>query len=145
MNRDGTEFAVVDTSTALDTLGAVDYHRGQFVSGSGVVGTADSLDGASLGALAAADALLAVDDIAHEFLADAGAAFLVDDVLHILIPEVVEGAEYGVRRGLSEAAESGILDDGGEVAEVVEVLHGAAAVGDLLKNFAEALVADTAG
>ena len=90
MNRDGTKFTVVDTCTALDALGAVDNHRGQFVSGSGVVGTADSLDGASLGALATSDALLAIDDVAHEFLADTGAALLVDNVLDIFIPEVVE-------------------------------------------------------
>ena len=97
MNRDGTEFTVVDAGTALDTLGAVDSHRSQFVAGGGVIGTADSLDGASLGALAAADALFAVDDIAHKFLADTGTAFLVDDVLHVLVPEVVESRENGVR------------------------------------------------
>ena len=145
MNRDSTEFAVVDASAALDALVAVDNHGGQLVAGSGVVGAADSLDGASLGALAAADALLAVDDIAHEFLADAGAAFLVDDVLHILVPEVVEGGENGVRRGLAETAECGVLDDSGEVAQLGEVFHGAATVGDFFKDFAEALVADTAG
>ncbi len=145
MNGDCTEFTVVDAGTALDALGAVDDHGSQLVAGSGVVGTGDSLDGATLGALSAADALLAVDDVAHELLADAGAALLVDDVLHILIPEVVEGAEYGVRRGLAETAESGVLDDGSEVAEFLEVFHGAATVGNLLEDFAEALVADTAG
>ena len=145
MNRDGTEFTVVDAGSALNTLGAVDNHRSQFVSRSGIFGTADCLDGASLGALAAADALLAVDDIAHEFLADTGTAFLVDDVLHVFVPEVVEGRKNGVGRGLTKTAKSGVLDDGCQVAELGEVLHGAATVGDFLKDFAEAFVTDTAG
>ena len=145
MNRDGTEFTVVDASTALDALGAVDDHRSQFVSGSGVVRAADSLDGAALGALAAADALLAVDDVAHKFLADTCTALLVDDVLDVLVPEVVEGRQNGVRRGLAKSAESGILDDGGQVAEFGKVFHRTATVGDLLEDFAQTLVADTAG
>ncbi len=145
LNRDCTEFTVVDASTALDALGAVDNHRSQLVAGGGVVGTADSLDRASLGALAAADALLAVDDIAHKFLADTGTALLVDHVLHILVPEVVESRQNRVRRGLAKAAQGGVLDNGGQVAQLLEVIHRAAAVGDLLKDFAQTLVADTAG
>ena len=115
------------------------------MAGSDVVGAGDGLGGAVLGALAATDALIGVDDILHELLADAGAALLVHDVLHILIPEVVEGGEDGVGRGLAEAAEGAVLDDGGQVAQGVEVVHRAVAVGDLLQQLAEALVTDAAG
>ena len=90
-NSNCTKFTVVDTGTALDTLGAVDNHRSQFVAGSDIIGAGDGLYGAALGALAAANALLAVDSIAHEFLADTGTALLVNYMLHILIPEVVKG------------------------------------------------------
>ena len=145
LNRDCTEFTVVDASTALDALGAVDNHRSQLVAGSGIVGTADSLYRASLSALATANALLAVDDIAHKFLADTGTAFLVNHVLNILVPEVVESRQNRVRRGLAKAAESGILDNGGQVAQLVKVFHRTATVGNLLKDFAQTLVTDTAG
>ena len=132
--RDGTKLTILVAGTALDALRLVDDHRGQLVAGSDVVGTGDGLGGAVLGALAATDALLGVDDILHEFLADAGAALLVHDVLHVLIPEVVEGRENGVGRGLAEAAEGAVLDDGGQVAQGIEVVHRAVAVGDLLSS-----------
>ena len=144
-NRNCTKFTVVDTGTALDTLGAVDNHRSQFMAGSDIIGAGDGLYGAALGALAAANALLAVDNIAHEFLADTCTARLVDDVFDVFIPEVVEGGENGVGRGLTKAAEGGVLDDSSEVAELLEVFHGAATAGNLLKDFAQALVTDTAG
>ena len=145
LNGNSAELAVADTGAALDALGGVDDHGGELVAGGDVVGAEDGVDGAALGALAAADALLGVDDVAHQLLADAGAALLVDHVLHVLVPEVVEGGEDRVGRGLAEAAEGAVLDDGGQVAQGVEVVHGAGAVGDLLKQLAEALVADTAG
>ena len=144
-NRDGTKLTVLVAGTALDALGLLDHHGSELVAGGDVVGAGDGFGGAVLGALAAADALLGVDDVLHEFLADAGAALLVDDVLDVFVPEVVEGAEDGVGRGLAEAAEGAVFDDGGEVAEGVEVVHGAGAVGDFLEEFAEAFVTDAAG
>ena len=67
------------------------------MAGSDVVGLRDGLGGAVLLTSATANALLLVDFITHELLADASAAFLVNNVLNILIPEVVEGRKYRVR------------------------------------------------
>ena len=57
---------------------------------SDVVGLRDGFCRAVLGAFAAADTFILVDDVVHEFLADTSAALLVDDVLNVFIPEVVE-------------------------------------------------------
>ncbi len=46
------------------------------------------------------------------------------------MPEVAQGAEHGVRRGLAESAEAGVLDDVAEGFQAVEVVMRTVAVAD---------------
>ena len=55
-----------------------------------VVSLRDGFRRAVLGALAAADTFIFVDEVVHEFLADTGTALLIDDVLDVFVPEVVK-------------------------------------------------------
>jgi hypothetical protein len=96
---------------------------------------ADGFDGAIASAGSASDADGFVDFVVDEVLADTGTAFLVDDVLDILVPEVVQSGEDGVGRGLSQSAEGCVFDINGKVAQLLQVFHGALALGDLVEHF----------
>ena len=86
-----------------------------------------------------------IDGVDPEGTALVGGTALVHDVGHVLVVEVVDGREHGVGGCLAETAESGILDDLAEVLEVVQILHRTLALGNLVENLLETLVADTAG
>ena len=89
---------------------------------------ADSRSRAVAGALCAALALLRVDDIVEESLADACRASLVNDMSNILISEVFESRENRVRCCLTESAESVGLNVLGQLFESVEVFEFASAL-----------------
>ena len=104
----------------------------------------DGSDGAVAGASRTTFTLVSVDDILFEGLALSGRTFLFGHVSHVLIPEVVDGGQNGVRGGLTQTAEGGVFDDLAEVLQQGEVFHGAVTLGNAAKDFAQALVTDTA-
>ena len=115
------------------------------MTGSGVVGTRDSVSRALLGADAAADTGVHVDGVANEVLAHAGGALLVHDVSHILVAEVAQGGENGVRSRLTQAAERCGLDVVAEFLHTVQVLQLTVTGDDLVQQLKQALGTDTAG
>ena len=73
-------------------------------------------------------------------LALPGRALVVADVGHVLVVEVVERGQHGVRGSLSQSAEGGVLDDLAQVLQRVEVFHRALALGDFVENLVQPLV-----
>ena len=67
--------------------------------------TGDGADGTLSCAGCTATALVRIDLILEKVLTYAGRALLIDNVSHVLIAEVAECGEYGVRSCLTETAE----------------------------------------
>ena len=137
-HADGLEFAFFLAGAALDALGGVDEMR--FLAFA-----LDGIDGAIAGAEGAADAELRVDVVGQQGFALPCRTLVVADVGDVFVIEVFQGREHGVRGGLPQSAERRVLDDVAQVAQVLQVLHGAFALGDAGEDFQEALVADAAG
>ena len=123
--------------SATDAQVRIDYVRFADVSH-------DSGSRAVLGAYTATAALLRIDGVGQQSLALLRAALVLLHVLLIFFVEVVHRGEDRVRRSLSESAESGVLDDLGEVLEHLQVLHLTLSFGNLGKDFEHPLVADAA-
>ena len=66
------------------------------MTGGNVIGSGDSIGGTVLGAEAATDTLILIDDEVQQALADAGWTLLIDNVSDVLIAEETEGGENGV-------------------------------------------------
>ena len=58
----------------------------------------------------AAFAFLGIDRVYSHSLADMSSAFLFHDMFHILIPEILDGAEHRKRRALAQSAERTVFD-----------------------------------
>ena len=138
MNGYRIEFTFLQTCTAADTFLRVDD---VCLLDLALDGSGRTCPGAGRTALAP----VRIYGVDPEGAALVGRTALVHDVGHVLVVEVVDGREHGVGRCLAETAESGILDDLAEVLEIVQILHRTLALGDLVENLLQALVADTAG
>ena len=66
--------------------------------------------------------------------ADGRRAAVVPDVVLVLLPEVADGAQDGVRGCLAEAAEGGVLDDGRHLLEELDVAFLAFSFGDVRQD-----------
>ena len=80
-----------------------------------------------------------------EVRAHARVAVVRADMRLILVAEVSDGREYGVRGRLTETAHGGLLERFGELLEHFDVALLALALGDALQNLQHALRADAAG
>src|SRR6266567_5164005 len=95
---DRVNFAGCRACAALDAQFRIDLVRLLLFSG-------DGLCWASLNAQAAPFALHLIDLGTQQRLASAGPAAFLEDVLFILLAEVTQGREHGIRRRLSKAAQ----------------------------------------
>ena len=119
---DGSELAAGQAHAAADTLlGVNDERFADF--------TCDCFGRAAAGACGATLTEHRIDAVGQQGLALVGAADVIPDVLLVFVAEVREGGEHGVGGCLTQAAESGVLDNLGKVLEFVEIFHGAAALG----------------
>ena len=89
--------------------------------------------------------LSAIDLVVQQRLADARRAALVHDVRHILVAEVAQGGQHRVGRRLAQAAQGVVLDVVAQLFQLVQILHGALALGDLVQHLQQTLGADAAG
>ena len=142
---DSAKLAGGDTGTALDTLLCIDSQGGLLLARSDVVGLGDGGSGAGPGAHAAADALILVDDVAHQVLADLGGALLVHNVGDVLIAEMLHGGHDRVGCSLSQCAQRTGLYQITDLLQLVQILQSALALGDLGENFQHTAGADAAG
>ena len=135
---DGTEAAATHTGAALDALALIDdvwlFARN----------ARDAADRAIPGAERALLALLWVDPVLHELLANMGRALLLGDVGLIFFGEVVHGRENRVSSGLAKGAEGADFDDLGQGFHFGQGVEGATTFDDFGKHLVETLGADTA-
>ena len=73
--------------------------------GSGVGGLSDSIHRAELSATGTANALILVNGVSHQMLADLCGAGLVLDVCQVLMAEVGQGRNNGVGSGLTQSTQ----------------------------------------
>ena len=134
---DGLQAAVAHAGAALDAFLLVDD---VFL----LELAFDGSDRAVLCAKMASDASVRLNRVIEHGNALTRAALLFGDVLEILVPEVGQGGEHWVWRCLTESAESRILDDAGEVLELVEIFHGSLSRHYPVQYFKHAFVAYSA-
>jgi len=75
----------------------------------------------------------------------AGGASLLMDVGLVLVPEVAQGGEHRVGRGLAQPAEAGGLDHPGEMLQLLQIVAFALAGAEPLQDVQHAAGADAAG
>ena len=136
-DRDCSEVASGHAHSASYALVRIDYVRLAH-------GSHDGRGRAVLGAQSAAFALGRVYRVCQEGLALLGAALAVLHVLYIFVIEIIDSGENRVRGSLPESAKSGVLDDGSQVFQSLQVSHFPVAFGDPGQYLKHPFVADPA-
>ncbi len=105
----------------------------------------NTLDRAGPGASRTANALVGDNGELEQALADPGRALFVDHMGLVFVVEMVDCTQYGVRRGLAEAAQRGVLNNLAQLLKLFQIIHFCFAFCDPGENFIKTLVADPAG
>ena len=142
---DGAELTSGKAGTALDALHGIDGQSRLLLAGSDVIGLGNGICGAGSCAHTAANALVLGDHIAHQVLADLCRAFLVHHMGNVLIPEVGHGGNNGIGSGLTQGTQRTGLDQIADLLQLVQILQGTLALGDLGEDLQHTAGADTAG
>ena len=104
------------------------------MTGCDVVRAGDGVHGAVLGALTAADAGIGLNGEANQLLTDTGGTALLHDVGDVLIPEIPQGGQNRVGRGLPQSTQGGGLDVVGKLLQAVYIFKLAVAGNNLVQD-----------
>ena len=115
------------------------------MSGSNIVGLCNSVNRAVLSALAASDTLILVDGEGKEALTYACRTLLVYNVSDILVSEEVKSGKNRVRSCLTKTAKRVLLNVVAKLFKSVDILKGALAGSDLVKDLEKSSCTNTAG